>query len=93
MFFVKTLSKQVVNENKGTAAGALKILGERWRTINNEEKAIYIKMSEDDKKRHDQQLEQFKEHGYFILEDGTKSTDEVNIIKLKKRPKPDGDLL
>jgi hypothetical protein len=35
-----------------TAAGALKILGEKWRNMPDAEKQKYVKMAEDDQKRH-----------------------------------------
>ena len=53
MFLVKTESKAVMAECKcPTAAGAIKILGERWKVMPDAEKQKYIKMSEDDQKRH-----------------------------------------
>ena len=45
MFLVKEESKAVMAEHKcPTAAGALKILGERWRNMTDAEKQKYIKM-------------------------------------------------
>lgn len=91
MFLVKTMSKQVMAENKEeckSAAGAIKILGERWRNMTAEEKAPYVKMSEDDKLRHDKQLLDFNKQGWFTLADGSKSSDQTNV-KLGKRARKD----
>lgn len=43
MFFVKTKSKIVMEENQcKSAAGAIKILGERWKTMTETDKAPYV---------------------------------------------------
>ena len=49
MFLVKEESKAVMAEHKlPTAAGALKILGEKWQKMSDASKQKYVKMSEDD---------------------------------------------
>jgi hypothetical protein len=54
MFFVKTQSAIVMKENDcKSAAGAIKILGERWKTMTDDDKATYVKMNAEDQVRHD----------------------------------------
>ena len=44
-------------------------------------------MNAKDKLRQDKQLADLKAKGYFILEDGSKSTDEKNVPKSSRKAK------
>jgi len=88
MFLVKLRSREVMEQNKDTcksAAGAIKILGEQWRNMDEAGKAKYVELSKKDLERHQKQMADFKENGWFTLEDGTKSSDMQPKTKLGKR--------
>jgi hypothetical protein len=42
-------------------------------------------MAENDKKRHIAQVEEMGKNGFFIMQDGSKSTDHEKKVKLGKR--------
>ena len=51
--------------------------------MSAEQKKPFDAMNEADKKRRDDQLAEMEKNGYFILADGSKSTDEKNFPKKK----------
>ena len=53
----------------------LKQCGETWTLITDEEKEKYVKMADKDKDRHDREIDQLHELGYFVNSEGIKSTD------------------
>lgn len=61
---------------------AAKLLGEKWQKLSDSDKKIYFDMAKTDGLRHDKQVKELKELGYFFHEDGSKSTDQK---KSKKR--------
>lgn len=90
MFLVKEESKTVMAENNfPSAAKAIKVLGERWQKMSDTEKSKYVKMSEEDRIRHETQMKEYLTKGTFTLEDGTDSSTLKPKKKLvgKKRPK------
>jgi len=44
-------------------------------------------MNAKDKLRHEKQLSDLKTKGYFVLEDGSKSTDDQNVPKPSRKAK------
>lgn len=56
-----------------------------WKEMSDKDKAKYDKMAEPEKKRYEQQMAELKSKGYFIMEDGSKSTDAKNRVKAKKK--------
>ncbi len=63
-----------------------KMAGAKWATMTDTEKAKYNKLSQQDKLRYQAQLDEREKKGYFMLENGTKSTDPANakLFKVKK---------
>jgi len=67
-----------------------------WKSLKEEDKKPFIQLSEQDKKRHEKEMNDFDKLGYFIDSDGVKSTDlmlsnpkfkkHVVMPKLVKRP-------
>jgi len=58
--------------------------GELWAQMSDKEKDPYVKLHDKDVKRYEKQLEELKDKGYFIMADGTKSS-EVEVKKRKSR--------
>lgn len=59
--------------------------GEAWSKLDDKAKQPYEKMALKDKERCDKQKADLEKKGYFILDDGSKSTDEKNIPKKKAK--------
>ena len=53
---------------------ALKI-SEMWKTLSDSEKSEYFKKNVNDKLRYQNEMQQLLTQGYFVNQDGTKSTD------------------
>ena len=58
-----------------------KVTGERWKTLTDAKKEKYAKLAEQDKARHEKEITQLREKGYFINSEGVKSTDIKPEIK------------
>jgi high mobility group protein B2 len=60
----------------------MKKAGEEWKLMVDKDKAKYLKMAEDDVKRFEKETKEQEEKGYFINQDGVKSTDlKVDLKK------------
>ena len=57
----------------------LKQCGESWTLLTDEEKEKYVKMADKDKVRHEREIEQQHELGYFVNSEGIKSTDSAKV--------------
>jgi hypothetical protein len=51
-------------------------ISELWKTLSDAEKTKYFKLSADDKLRYQNEMQQLLTQGYFVNEDGIKSTDQ-----------------
>lgn len=59
--------------------------GQKWNEMTPAEKQTYDDLSAKDKSRYEKQLKSFETNGFYILEDGSKSTDEKNLPAAYKR--------
>ena len=83
MCYMQKNVKKTMEELKTTKiVESAKLLGEKWGKMSDKEKKPYTDMANADGLRHDKQIKELKAHGYFFLEDGSKSTDPK---KSKKR--------
>jgi hypothetical protein len=53
---------------------AIKI-SEKWKTLSDAEKTKYFKQNVDDKLRYQTEMQQLLTQGYYVNEEGIKSTD------------------
>ena len=53
--------------------------GEKWKQLSEEEKKPYMEAQEKDKQRYQKELNHLMTHGYFLMEDGSKSSDYVTV--------------
>lgn len=58
-----------------------KKVGENWSKMTMKEKVKYNEMADEDKVRHQKQMEELMSKGFFVNEEGVKSTD----LKVKKK--------
>lgn len=68
-----------------TAAARAKIIAEEWSKLGAAEKQKYIDLSEEDRQRYDVQMEEIKLKGFFMCDDGSKSSDHKAKPKKVKR--------
>lgn len=61
-----------------------KIVGKKWGEMSEKEKMPYDKLNEQDKVRQQKQKDEIAKKGYFMMEDGSKSTDAKNVPKKRK---------
>jgi hypothetical protein len=59
--------------------------GKKWNELDEKQRKKYVAMNEEDKQRQAKQLADLKSKGYFVLDDGSKSTDEKNVPKASTR--------
>lgn len=62
---------------------AMSRVGELWGQAKDEDKKKFNDLHDKDVKRHERQLKDLKEKGYFLFEDGSKSTD--HLVSGKKK--------
>lgn len=87
MFFSKDYGKTLREKASDKSVGVIQQqVGEKWGEMTDKEKAPYRKVNEEDKLRYAKQLAEIEKKGYFMMPDGSKSTDTQNIPK-KRRSK------
>ena len=67
----------------------MKKCGEIWNGLSAEEKKVYEDKNKKDTERYNQQLVNLDKFGYFIMDDGTKSSDHKSNLKKKRAKKSD----
>lgn len=60
-------------------------VGAEWNVLTEEQKAPFNAKHDADVKRYEGQVKQLKEKGYFIMADGTKSTDHQGTVNRKRK--------
>ena len=75
------------NDEKCTHMEAFKLAAAKWGSMADKEKKKYEDLHDKDVKRSDKQLEDLMKNGFFMMEDGSKSSDHSAKIKKKKRSK------
>lgn len=75
MFFMADFHANKENNPDGLPATSLSKIGaEKWNSFTDEEKKKYDALIALDQQRYNKQLDEIRNHGYFINEDGIKST-------------------
>lgn len=84
--FYTTENVNLIKEKEGcTHPEAMKKCGELWNKLSADEKKYYEDKHDKDALRYKQQSEDLDKNGFFIMDDGSKSSDHQ--AKLKKRGK------
>ena len=86
-YYIKTNAKECMEKNKISMTEASSLLSKQWNEMSDKLKQPYLDLSFKDQSRHQKQVADFKNLGYFTLEDGTKSSSLKPKIKkvLQKR--------
>lgn len=64
---------------------ALKVSGALWTNLNEEDRAKYEVMASNDKDRYQKELKDLITQGYFIMADGSKSSEHQAKVKKSKK--------
>ena len=75
MFYQTAEVKRLKEEEGLSHAEAFKQAGLKWNDMSEEQKKPYDDENDKDIKRHEKQLSDLEKKGYFMTEDGVKSTD------------------
>jgi len=67
--------------------------GKRWIVMSDDQKKKFYDLNAQDKLRQEKQLADLKTKGFFVLDDGSKSTDEKNVPKPTRKIKKASDSL
>jgi hypothetical protein len=65
-----------------------KLVSERWNTMTEDQKKPFEDKFAVDKLRQEKQVEELNKMGYFLMVNGSKSTDVENVPKKRKSLKP-----
>ncbi|KAL1921404.1 uncharacterized protein VTP21DRAFT_11120 [Calcarisporiella thermophila] len=77
MMFVQQQRKVVQQENPTVSFGQIgKILGEKWKNLEEDEKKKYVKMAEKDKERYEKQKSEYEANKHDAADD--KADEEVD---------------
>ena len=92
LFFTSANLEDVkARENIATHTDAMRRCGALWSGMTDEEKLKYEQQHQQDAKRQEKQLADLNKHGFFTMEDGSKSTDHVPKLKKKKKAEDDDE--
>jgi hypothetical protein len=83
IFFTTDVVPKIRAEKNCSNVDAMREAGARWNQLSEEGKAPYVEKTNKDKVRFDEQMKMFNSKGYFMLADGTKSTDYEGKQKKK----------
>ena len=75
VYFSTATVPRIKTETGCTHAEAFKLAGAEWNQLSEEAKTPFVQKGAADKARYDAQLDMLMSDGYFLLGDGTKSTD------------------
>lgn len=62
----------------------MKVVSQKWNELNLNDKSKYDTLAKQDKLRYDNQVNELLTNGFFIMENGSKSSD-FEVIPKKKR--------
>ena len=96
LFFSTQKVQEMKKVNPGAKMNDLNLLAtEEWKTLTPEARLPFEKLYKEDKARQELQKKSLDKKGYFLLEDGSKSTDDKNLPprkhKKEKESKSDED--
>ena len=85
MFFVRSIfEKRDGSESPAKVTTITTQASEKWKAMSDEEKHPFKMLAEADQKRHQREMQEFEKNGYFVNQDGVKSTDaSVLLVKPK----------
>ena len=89
LFFTTENVNKIKEKDGCSHPEAMKKCGEVWNGLSADEKKIYEDKNAKDTERYKKQLEDLDKNGYFMMDDGTKSSDHKSSLKKKRAKKSD----
>lgn len=89
LFFTTENVNKIKEKESCSHPEAMKKCGEVWNALSAEEKKVYEDKHNKDTERYKQQLQDLDKNGYFMMDDGTKSSDHKSNLKKKRAKKGD----
>lgn len=87
LFYTTENVNKLKNLENCSHTDAMKKCGQLWNALDDDGKQKYNDMHDNDGKRYKQQMNDLDVKGFFILADGSKSSDHKAAPKAKKRAK------
>lgn len=87
LFFTTANVNKIKEKENCTHPEAMKKAGELWNQMSDKEKKKYNDMNSKDQVRYDKQLAELSKKGYFMMEDGSKSSEHTKVQKQKRTKK------
>ena len=85
MIYMLSAQKDIHQQNPNLKlAETSKLIGEQWRNLSDDEKEKYSQIVVKDKHRYEQQVQDLLTKGFFIMQDGSKSSEHQKKIKKKR---------
>lgn len=86
--FYTTSNVNKIKESEGIShAEAMKRCGALWNALSPEDKQPYTDKNQVDQKRYEAQLQDLDQMGYFLMDDGTKSSAHKAVLKKRAKDK------
>ena len=79
-FFTKSLFANANAKNLDEGKKIIMGAGEKWKEMSEKEKQPFVKKADKDAKRHEREMKECEKTGFFVNEDGVKST-ELAMLK------------
>ena len=88
MFFMMSAQKDIRQQNPDLKLVEIsKLIGEQWHNLSDDEKEKFSQIVLKDKLRYEEQVQDLLTKGYFIMQDGSKSSEHQKKIKKKREEK------
>jgi len=91
MYFTQDRTKSIAEKEKIPWTEATKRAGEIWSKLSEKEKKPYEDKHAKDEIRYQKQMDDLMKKGFFLLDDGTKSSDQKAKQKKKRASKIKND--
>ncbi len=69
----------------------MKRAGEIWSDMTDKEKKPYEKLHDQDVQRYEKQMKEMNDNGFFVLEDGSKSSEHTAKTKQRRKKKVESE--
>ena len=87
LFYTKENVNRLKEEKGCTHPEAMKFCGDNWVRLDDEGKKKYHELHDKDVIRYEKQVKDLDRNGFFMMDDGSKSSDHKAVIKKKKKDK------
>ena len=87
VFYMKENLAKIKEAQGLSAAEAMRTCADQWSKLTEKQRKKYQNLGDKDRIRYENQTKMLHDKGFFIFEDGSKSTDDIHVSKLNKKRK------